>query len=79
MYDKPAPYKSPLRVGFNFPSFVTYKCPTTDVLVGKVYKNAEGKWYLTSSYLRWQPIEVFTKIGGFLFLNQLHKRRHHTQ
>lgn len=70
-------YKSPLRICENFPTLVVYKCSKTEALVGKVYKTSEGKWYLATRYLHWQPMEVFSKIGGFLFLLRLHKQQTH--
>ena len=76
MYDKPVNYKSPLRVYENLPSLVVYKCSQTEAVVGKVYKTPEEKWFLATRYIgHWQPLEVFTKYQGFLFLNSLHKQR----
>lgn len=75
MLSTPVPYKSPLRVYQNLPSLVVYKCSVTEAIVGKVYRTAEGKWFLATRYLgHWQPVEVFSKYGGFLFLNSLHKQ-----
>jgi hypothetical protein len=43
--------------------------------VGLVYKKGDQRWYLSTKYLMgWQPLEVFSKYKGFLFLNELHKR-----
>ncbi len=76
MYGDPVTYKSPLRIYENFPSLVVYKCSKTEAVVGKIYKTFEGKWFLATRYIgHWQPIEVFTKYQGFLFLNELHKQR----
>jgi len=76
VYGNPVTYKSPLRIYEKLPSLVVYKCSQTEAVVGKVYKTPEGKWFLATRYIgHWQPIEVFTKYQGFLFLNNLHKQR----
>jgi hypothetical protein len=70
-------YQSPILIDENFPSVVTYKCAKTLQFIGKVYKTADGRWWLASCFLKhWQPVEVFSKIEGFLFLNNLHKQNH---
>ena len=75
-YGSPVEYQSPLLVDENHPSVVTYKCAKTRVLVGKVYKTADGRWWLTSVFLPdGSSIEVFSKIEGFFFLNTLHKQQ----
>lgn len=74
-YGAPVEYQSPILIDENTPSLVTYKCAKTHQFIGKVYKTANGKWWLATCYLgHWMPIEVFSKIEGFLFLNQLYKR-----
>ncbi len=68
-------YQSPILIDENFPSIVTYKCAKTLQSIGKVYKTADGRWWLATCYLNhWQPVEVFSKIEGFLFLNNLYKQ-----
>jgi hypothetical protein len=75
-YDK-VEYQSPILIDENYPSFVTYKCALTRRYIGKVYKTEDGSWWLTTVYLRYgTPIEVFSKIEGFLLLNNLHKQNH---
>lgn len=70
-------YQSPLLIDENYPSFVTYKCSVTLNYVGKVYKTESGHWWLTTIYLaHGTPVEVFSKIEGFLLLNNLHKQKH---
>ena len=70
-------YQSPILIDENFPSIVTYKCAKTLQLIGKVYKTEDGRWWLATCFLQhWQPVEVFSKIEGFLFLNSLHKQHH---
>ena len=72
-YDK-VDYQSPILIDENFPSLVTYKCAKTLQPIGKVYKTDAG-WYLSSPYLNEVfPVEVFSKIEGFLLLNNLHKQ-----
>jgi len=67
-------YQSPLLIDTNLPTVVTYKCAITQVMVGKVYKTADGRWWLASCFVKhWTPIEVFSKIEGFLLLNRLFK------
>lgn len=69
-------YKSPLK-SFSHPNGdeTFYTCSRTKQRLGRVYKTGEGKWYLATRYIgNWQPIEVFTKYKGFLFLNELHRR-----
>lgn len=76
-YGAPVEYQSDLMVGENSPSLVTYKCAKTMRFVGKVYKTGDGRWYLATCHLQhWMPVEVFSKIEGFLFLNALHKQAH---
>lgn len=76
-YGSPMEYQSPLLVDENYPSIVTYKCSVTRKFVGKVYKTADGRWWLTSAFLPdGNAIEVFSKIDGFFLLNQLHKQQH---
>jgi hypothetical protein len=74
-YGDPVEYQSPILIDENFPSIVTYKCARTLQLIGKVYKTADGRWWLASCYLgHWMPVEVFSKIEGFFFLNNLYKQ-----
>jgi len=69
-------YQSPLLIDENLPSLVTYKCARTGNHVGKVYRNPDGRWWLATCFLNhWMPIEVFSKIEGFLLLNQCYKQR----
>ena len=75
-YGSPVEYQSPLLIDENHPSVVTYKCAKTRVLVGKVYKTADGRWWLTTPFWNnWNPVEVFSKIEGFLLLNNLFKQQ----
>lgn len=74
-YGEPVEYQSPILIDKNYPSFVTYKCAKTGVMLGKVYQNPDGRWWLATCLLRhWTPIEVFSKIEGFLLLNNLFKQ-----
>ena len=74
-YGDPVEYQSPILIDENLPSLVTYKCALTGHHIGKVYKTQDGRWWLATPYiLHWTPIEVFSKIEGFFFLNNLHKR-----
>ena len=76
-YGQPVEYQSPILIDENYPSIVTYKCATSMQLIGKVYKTADGRWWLATSFLNhWMPVEVFSKIEGFLFLNNLYKQQH---
>ena len=71
---EPMPYQSPLRIDQCYPSVVTYLDSKTGEYVGKVYKDTEGRWYLRTHYINSDiPFEVFTKYGGFVFLNKLHR------
>ena len=73
---EPMPYQSPLRLSERFPSVVMYVDSRTGSDVGRVYKAEDDRWYLSSVYLNnWNPIEVFAKYKGFLFLNALHSKR----
>ena len=73
---EPMPYQSPLRISESFPSVVMYVDSRTGSDVGRVYKAEDDRWYLSSVYLNnWNPIEVFAKYKGFLFLNALHSKR----
>jgi hypothetical protein len=75
-YGSPVDYQSPILVDENYPSVVTYKCARTLNPIGKVYKTADGRWWLSSCYLQhWQPVEVFSKIEGFFLLNNLYKQK----
>ena len=75
-YGSPVEYQSPLLIDENHPSVVTYKCAKTRVLVGKVYKTQDGRWWLTTPFWNnWNPVEVFSKIEGFLLLNNLFKQQ----
>jgi hypothetical protein len=75
-YGSPVDYQSPILIDENYPSIVTYKCARTLSPIGKVYKTADGRWWLASCYLQhWQPIEVFSKIEGFFLLNNLYKQK----
>jgi len=77
-YGSPMEYQSPLMVDEVHPSVVTYKCAKTLQHVGKVYKTADGRWWLSSVFLPdGNAVEVFSKIGGFQLLNTLHKQNHH--
>jgi hypothetical protein len=77
-YDKPVPYQSPLLFLENLPSCVTYADSKTKCEVGRVYKAEDGRWYLSTVYLNDRnPIEVFAKYKGFLFLNKLHSENEH--
>jgi hypothetical protein len=76
-YGNPVEYQSPILIDENLPSLVTYKCALTGHHIGKVYKTEDGRWWLATPYIsHWTPIEVFSKIEGFFFLNNLHKRHH---
>jgi len=76
-YGNPVEYQSPILIDENLPSLVTYKCAITKQHIGKVYKTEDGRWWLATPYIsHWTPIEVFSKIEGFLLLNNLHKRHH---
>ena len=76
-YGDPVEYQSPILVDENYPSVVTYKCAITMQHIGKVYKTADGRWWLASCYIKhWTPVEVFSKIEGFLLLNNLYKQNH---
>jgi hypothetical protein len=76
-YGSPMEYQSPLMVDEVYPSVVTYKCAVTRKFVGKVYKTADGRWWLTSVFLPdGNAVEVFSKIEGFQLLNTLHKQHH---
>lgn len=71
----PVAYQSSLRADEVHPSVVTYVDSKTGQDVGRVYKNHSGRWFLASRYLNhYQPVEVFTKYGGFLFLLSLHRK-----
>jgi hypothetical protein len=73
---EPMPYQSPLLITENLPSFVRYADSNTKCEVGTVYKTEDGRWYLSTVYLNnWNPIEVFAKYKGFLFLSRLHSDR----
>lgn len=68
-------YQPPIFIDENYPSVIIYKCAKTFQPIGKVYKTPNGRWWLETCYLRhWQPVEVFSKIEGFLLLNKLHKQ-----
>lgn len=74
-YGRPVEYQSPILIDENFPSIVTYKCAKTLQFIGKVYKTTDGRWWLATCFLdHWMPVEVFSKIEGFLFLNNLYKQ-----
>jgi hypothetical protein len=76
-YGEPVTYQSPLLIDENLPTVVTYKCAVTLQHVGKVYKTEDGRWWLVTCYLNhWMPVEVFSKIEGFLLLNNLYKQNH---
>ena len=76
VYGDPVPYQSPLRIDQCYPSVVTYSDSKTGEYLGKVYKDTEGRWYLRTRYINSDiPFEVFTKYGGFLFLNKLHRNQ----
>jgi len=70
-------FQSPLLVDECYPSFVTYKCGVTHEYVGKVYSTPDKRWWLTTTFFnQGTPIEVFSKIEGFVLLNNLHKQKH---
>lgn len=74
-YGEPMAYQSSLKVDECFPSIVTYQCARTGQDVGRVYKNSTGRWFLASRYLNhFEPVEVFSKYNGYLFLLSLHKK-----
>lgn len=74
-YGDPVEYQSPILIDENYPSVVTYRCAKTLNPIGKVYKTSDGRWWLATCFLKhWQPIEVFSKIEGFLLLNSLYKQ-----
>ena len=76
-YGEPMEYQSPLLVDECWPTFVTYRCAVTLEHVGKVYKTADERWWLTTIFFsHGTPIEVFSKIEGFFLLNNLHKQNH---
>lgn len=78
MYGEPMPYQSPLLITENLPSFVRYADSNTKCEVGTVYKTEDGRWYLSTVYLNNRnPIEVFAKYKGFLFLHKLHYNNEH--
>lgn len=75
---EPMPYQSPLLITENLPSLVMYADSKTRCEVGRVYKAEDDRWYLSSVYLHnWNPIEVFAKYKGFLFLQKLHANHEH--
>ena len=75
--DKPVEYQSPILIDENQPTLVTYKCAKTLRHIGKVYKTGDGRWWLATCFLQhWTPVEVFSKIEGFMLLNNLHKQNH---
>jgi hypothetical protein len=74
-YGEAVEYQSPILIDENYPSVVTYKCARTGHYIGKVYKTSEGRWWLATCFLNhWTPLEVFSKIEGFLCLNNLYKQ-----
>ena len=74
MYGEPMPYQSPLLITENLPSVVLYADSQTKCEVGRVYKSEDGRWYLSTVYLNNRnPVEIFAKYKGFLFLNKLHQ------
>ena len=76
-FTKPVPYQSALKVQENYPSVVTYVDTKTGKLIGRVYKCENGRWWLATVFKNnSRPFEVFTKIGGFLFLNELNRTHH---
>jgi hypothetical protein len=76
VYGEPMPYQSPLLITENLPSLVMYADSNTKCEVGRVYKAEDDRWYLSTIYLNNRnPIEVFAKYKGFLFLNALHSKR----
>ena len=77
VYGDPVEYQSPILIDENYPSVVTYKCAKTMQHIGKVYRTADGRWWLATCFLHhWTPVEVFSKIEGFFLLNNLHKQKH---
>ena len=75
-HGEPMEYQSPLSIVENWPSIVIYADSKTKHQVGVVYKAGDDRWYLSSVYLKnWNPIEVFAKYAGFLFLRALHSKR----
>ena len=78
MKTQPMPYQSPLLITENLPSLVLYADSKTKCEVGRVYKAEDNRWYLSTVYLNNRnPIEVFAKYKGFLFLNKLHSNHEH--
>lgn len=76
-YGNPVDYQSPILIDENLPSIVTYKCAVTLESIGKVYRTVDGRWWLATTFWNhWTPVEVFSKIEGFLLLNNLHKQQH---
>jgi len=76
-YGTPVEYQSPILIDENYPTIVTYKCAATRHHIGKVYQTGDGRWWLATCFLNhWMPVEVFSKIEGFLLLNQCHKQNH---
>jgi hypothetical protein len=68
-------YQSSILIDESFPSLVSYQCAKTLKYIGKVYKTADGRWWLSTRYMRdWAPVKVFSKIKGFLLLLNLHKQ-----
>ena len=75
---QPMPYQSPLLITENLPSLVLYADSKTKCEVGRVNKAEDNRWYLSTVYLNNRnPIEVFAKYKGFLFLNKLHSNHEH--
>lgn len=73
-YGSPVEYQSPILIDENYPTIVTYKCAVTKHSIGKVYRTEDGRWWLATCFWNhWTPVEVFSKIEGFLLLNQLYK------
>lgn len=76
VYGEPKAYQSSLRVSEQYPSAVSYVDAKSGEEVGMVYRDYYhgGRWYLTSLYLGWNPVVVFSKYEGFLLLLNLRKQ-----
>lgn len=69
--------QSPILVDECYPTFVTYKCGVTNQYIGKVYSTSDRRWWLTTIFFdHGTPLEVFSKIEGFVLLENLHKQGH---
>jgi len=70
-YDDPVEYQSPLWIVSSCETEVVYAESYQGTTIARVYQK-DGEWYLSTAYLNhWQPVPVFSKYGGFLFLMRL--------